>query len=109
MLRRAALALAILALVAPAAAPVRAGDDDGACTRKGHRLYGRVKVVDAFPDLKVKVVDAFPDLKVKVVDAFPDACGRWKFVDAFPDFTIKYVDAFPDLTIKHVDAFPGLP
>ncbi|MCE9572373.1 MAG: hypothetical protein K8W52_04390 [Deltaproteobacteria bacterium] len=109
MLRRAVLAIALLALVVPATAPVSAGDGDSACTKKGHRLYGKVKVVDAFPDLTVKVVDAFPDLKVKIVDAFPDSCGRWQFVDAFPDFTIKYVDAFPDLTIKHVDAFPGLP
>jgi late competence protein required for DNA uptake (superfamily II DNA/RNA helicase) len=109
MLRRALVAAALIVLALPAATPVRAGDGDSACTKGGHRLYGKVKVVDAFPDLKVKVVDAFPDLKVKIVDAFPDSCGKWQFVDAFPDFTIKYVDAFPDLTIKHVDAFPGLP
>lgn len=107
MIRRAALVTALLGMIA--LAPVHAGDGDSACTKNGHRLYGRVKVVDAFPDLEVKIVDAFPDLKVKIVDAFPDSCGRWQFVDAFPDFTIKYVDAFPDLTIKHVDAFPGLP
>ncbi len=79
------------------------------CVLAGRPLAGRVKVVDAFPDLKVKVVDAFPDLKVKVVDAFPDSCGRWQRVDAFPDFTVQFVDAFPDLTIREVDAFPGLP
>ncbi len=79
------------------------------CTLAGRPLAGRVKVVDAFPDLKVKVVDAFPDLKVRWVDAFPDSCGRWQRVDAFPDFTVQFVDAFPDLTIREVDAFPGLP
>lgn len=79
------------------------------CTLGGHRLAGRVKVVDSFPDLKVKIVDAFPDLKVRWVDAFPDSCGRWQRVDAFPDLTIQFVDAFPDLTIREVDSFPGLP
>ena len=79
------------------------------CTLKGKRLYGKVKIVDAFPDLKVQIVDAFPDLKVQVVDAFPDKCGKWKMVDAFPDVKIQMVTAFPDLKIKYVTAFPGLP
>jgi hypothetical protein len=79
------------------------------CSLNGHKLYGKVKVVDAFPDLKVQIVDAFPDLKVKKVDAFPDKCGMWKMVDAFPDLKIQFVNAFPDLKIKYVDAFPGLP
>jgi hypothetical protein len=78
------------------------------CTFNGIKLNGKVKVVDAFPDIEVKVVSAFPDIKVKQVDAFPDSCGEWQFVDAFPDFTIKYVDAFPDINVQFVDAFPGL-
>ncbi|MEZ4380962.1 MAG: hypothetical protein R3A79_06415 [Nannocystaceae bacterium] len=86
--------------------PAAVGRD---CTLGGVRLQGRVRVVDAFPDLRVQVVDAFPDLKVKWVDAFADECGRWQAVDAFPDLTIQYVDSFPDLRIKVVDAFPGLP
>ena len=68
------------------------------CSLKGKKLFG-----------KVKVVDAFPDLKVQVVDAFPDKCGKWKMVDAFPDVKIQMVTAFPDLKIKYVNAFPGLP
>ena len=68
------------------------------CTLKGKKLFG-----------KVKIVDAFPDLKVQVVDAFPDKCGKWKMVDAFPDVKIQMVTAFPDLKIKYVNAFPGLP
>jgi hypothetical protein len=79
------------------------------CALKGKRLFGKVKIVDAFPDLKVQIVDAFPDLKVQVVDAFPDRCGKWKMVDAFPDLKIQMVKAFPDLKIKYVNAFPGLP
>lgn len=81
----------------------------GGCIHGGHNLQGKVKVVDAFPDLKVKVVDAFPDLNVQWVDSFPDRCGRWQRVDSFPDFTIQFVDAFPDLTIREVTSFPGRP
>jgi len=79
------------------------------CTFDNIKLYGKVQVVDAFPDIKVQIVDAFPDLNVQVVDAFPDECGKWQFVDAFPDFKVQFVDAFPDIKIQYVDAFPGLP
>lgn len=79
------------------------------CTLKGKKLQGRVKVVDAFPDLRVAVVSSFPDLKVEMVQSFPDACGRWQLVESFPDFTIQYVESFPDLRIQKVTSFPGLP
>ena len=75
---------------------------------KGIRLYGKVRVVTAFPDIKVQVVDAFPDLKVQKVSAFPDSLGKWQFVTGGEDFTIQFVDAFPDIKIKFVSAFPGL-
>lgn len=74
---------------------------------KGIRLWGKVRVVNAFPDIKVQVVDAFPDLKVQKVNAFPDSLGKWQFVTSGEDFTIQYVNAFPDIKIKFVDAFPG--
>ena len=80
----------------------------GDCTCKGINLWGKVKVVNSFPDLRVQVVGGIPDLKVKVVGAFPDDCGEWQFVDAFPDFTIQFVEAFPDIKIKYVSAFPGM-
>jgi hypothetical protein len=89
--------------------PMAADGVTPACTAKGIRLAGRVKVVEAFADLTVRKVEAFPDLRVKRVTAFADDCGEWMFVDAFPDFTIRYVDAFADVTIKEVDAFPGVP
>lgn len=79
------------------------------CTFKGFKLYGKIKVVESFPDVKVKVVESFPDLKVKVVESFPDDCGKWKFVESFPDTKIKFVESFPDVKIKYVDAFPGKP
>lgn len=102
------LGLVAVSLVASAAPrPMAAIGDD--CTLGGKRLYGRVQVVDAFPDLRVQRVDAFEDLRVQWVDAFADRCGRWQQVDAFPDLRIQYVDAFPDLRIRAVDAFPGKP
>jgi len=82
---------------------------DKNCQCKGFKLYGRVKVVTDFPDLKVKIVENFPDLKVQVVENFPDQCGKWTFVDNFPDFKIKFVTDFPDLKIKFVENFPGKP
>lgn len=82
---------------------------DSDCTYKGFKLYGKVQIVDAFPDVKVQIVDAFPDLKVQVVSSFPDDCGEWQFVDAFPDVKVQIVDAFPDVKIQYVSSFPGKP
>ncbi len=74
----------------------------------GIRLCGRVRVVDAFADIKVQVVDAFADLRVRRVSTFPAEIGEWQFVSVGEDFTIEFVDAFPDIKIEFVDAFPGL-
>jgi hypothetical protein len=79
------------------------------CCWKGHKLYGKIKIVDSFPDIRVQVVDSFADLRVQRVDSFADRCGRRQFVDSFPDLKIKFVDSFPDIKIKFVDSFPGLP
>jgi hypothetical protein len=79
------------------------------CRFEGQNLYGRVKVVNSFPDFRVKVVNSFPDLKVMTVESFPDRCGRWKFVDSHEDFTVKFVDSHEDFSIKYVTAFPGMP
>ena len=77
------------------------------CSYNGIPLYGKVKVVNSFPDIKVKVVSSFEDLDVQTVNAFADKCGKWQFVDSFPDFKIQFVDTFPDITIKFVQSFPG--
>ena len=73
----------------------------------GIRLWGKVRVVNSFPDIKVQVVDSFPDLRVQKVTSFPDELGKWQFVTSGEDFTIQFVDAFADITIQFVDAFPG--
>ena len=90
------------------ASPSFAGKIGKDCTYKGKNLYGKVQVVDAFPDFRVSVVSAFGDLNVQRVDAFANSCGRWQFVDAFPDFKVQFVDAFSDFDIQYVDAFPGV-
>lgn len=78
---------------------------DGYCN--GIRLWGKVKVVNNFADLKIQVVQSFPDLKVKIVNAFPDSLGKWQFVENGEDFTVQFVENFPDIKIKFVDSFPG--
>ncbi|HEY1086750.1 MAG TPA: hypothetical protein VGE37_03615 [Archangium sp.] len=78
------------------------------CTFNGKKLYGKIQVVTAFPDVKVQVVNAFPDVKVEKVNAFPDKCGKWQMVTAFPDTKVQFVTAFPDVKIKYVTAFPGV-
>ena len=70
-------------------------------------LFGKIEVVDNFPDVKVKKVDNFPDIKVKWVDNFADEPGKWKKVDNFADYKVKFVDNFPDYKVKMVDNFPG--
>ncbi|MCX6251009.1 MAG: hypothetical protein NTX61_09665 [Bacteroidetes bacterium] len=79
------------------------------CTYKGMKLYGKIKLVSNFPDIKVQIVENFPDLKVQLVENFPDDCGQWKIVENFPDLKVQIVENFPDIKVKFVDNFPGLP
>jgi len=71
-------------------------------------IYGRIQIVDSFPDCKVKIVSSFEDMRVKVVTSFSDDVALWEFVDSFPDYKIQIVDSFPDFTIRYVDSFPGV-
>ena len=97
-------------LIAAALTPVsaHAGINKTACTLNGYPLFGKVQVVESFPDLKVQVVTSFPDLKVQQVGSFPDECGKWQMVDSFPDVKIQYVDSLPDIKVQFVSSFPGL-
>ena len=74
---------------------------------KTFNLYGKVKIVESFPDIKVQLVESFPDLKVKIVESFPDQCGKIKLVESFPDVKVQLVESFPDIKVKIVDSFPG--
>ena len=83
--------------------------DTSGCTYKGFKLYGKIQVVDSWPDVKVKIVESFPDLKVKVVENWPDDCGEWQFVDNWPDLEVQFVESFPDIKVKFVENWPGKP
>ena len=96
-------------LLAVWAAPARSGAVSSSCRYKGIQLYGKVQVVDSFPDLKVEKVSSFPDLNVQQVSSFPNSCGQWQMVSSFPDFTVQWVSSFPDLKVQLVDSFPGVP
>lgn len=107
--RRFALAGAALFSLCPLLLRADAKVDKAGCSYNGIKLYGKVQVVESFPDLKVKVVTSFPDLKVKTVSSFPDECGKWQMVESFPDFKIQFVSSFPDVSIEYVESFPGVP
>ncbi len=81
----------------------------GDCTYKGLKLYGKVQIVEHFPDLKIQIVEHLPDLLVQKVEHFPNACGQWQIVDHFPDLKVQIVEHLPDLKIQWVDHFPGVP
>jgi len=97
--------LLIMILAIPAAIAGEKISPD--CTFNGKKLYGKVRFVQAFADVKVQVVTGFPDLKVKMVNAFPDSCGKWQAVDSFEDLKVQIVEGFPDIKIQFVEAFPG--
>ncbi len=75
---------------------------------KTYKLYGKVKIVDSFEDIKVKIVDSFEDADIKIVNSFENTCGKVKIVDSFEDVKVKIVDSFEDIKIKIVDSFEGI-
>ena len=79
-----------------AAADVKIDKENCTITKDGktYKLYGKVKIVDSFEDIKVKIVDSFEDADIKIVDAFEDSCGKVKIVDSFEDIKIKIVNSF---------------
>jgi len=70
-------------------------------------LFGKIKVVEHFPDVKIQVVEHFPDIKVKLVEHFADSPGEWTMVEHFPHYKVQFVSHFPDYKIKYVEHFPG--
>ena len=75
---------------------------------KTYKLYGKVKIVDSFEDIKVKIVDAFEDVDIKIVGSFEDSCGKVRIVEQFEDVKVKIVDSFEDVKVKIVDHFEGV-
>lgn len=92
---------------------VKPGIDKQNCTYtnkdgKTFNLYGKVKIVEHFPDIKVQIVESFPDVEVELVEHFPDQCGKVKLVESFPDVKVQIVNSFPDIKVKIVEHFPGV-
>jgi hypothetical protein len=111
-MRRSAVISVVVSLVALVVVLSRPADAGGgfnksSCTFNGKKLYGKIQIVTAFPDVKVQEVTAFEDVAVQKVTAFADSCGEWQFVTAFPDTKVQFVKAFPDVKIRYVTAFPG--
>ena len=75
---------------------------------KAFPLYGKVKLVENFEDIKVKIVDNFEDVDIKLVNHFEDRCGKVKLVENFEDVKVKIVDNFEDIKVKIVDNFEGV-
>ena len=67
-----ALALCLLFALGASATDVKIDAKNCTITKDGktYPLYGKVKLVNAFEDVKVKIVDSFEDVKVKLVDSF---------------------------------------
>lgn len=82
--------------------------DKQSCTYEGKKLYGRVKIVENFPDITIEVVEQLPDIDIKIVEHFPEKCGEWELVENFPDLKVKIVQHNADLKVKFVRNFPGL-
>ena len=79
-------------------------------TKDGHtyKLYGKIKIVESFPDIKVQIVESFPDVDIQIVDSFPDSCGKVKLVESFPETKVQIVNSFPDIKVRLVNSFPGV-
>jgi hypothetical protein len=71
------------------------------------KLFGKIKYVQHFPDVKIQIVEHFPDIKVHVVEHFPDGPGKWQMVEHFPDYEVQIVEHFPDYKVKFVEHFPS--
>ena len=87
--------------VASATSVSKDGIDKEYCTftkdGKTFRLYG-----------KVRIVDNFEDIKVRIVDNFEDESGRVRIVDNFEDVKVRIVDNFEDIKVRIVDNFEGV-
>ena len=103
--------IALMAAPAAAQSPGGVGGDQRPCEFQGHRLAGRVRVVDAFPDFNVKIEDdeRKGELHVRRVEQPAELCGEWQFVDGMADFTIRFVESGEDFTITWVKDKPGIP
>lgn len=83
--------------------PEQKGFDKETCTFNGKKLYGKIKIVDSFEDVKVKVVNSLEDIEVNITNSLADECGEWIIVDSHEDIRVKYVDSLEDIKIKFIN------
>ncbi len=108
-----AVALAFcLVTAASAQAPGGVVNDQRPCEFQGHRLMGKVRIVDSFPDFNVKIMDDEnrAELRVRMLSAGrPEGCGEWQIVGGLADFTVRFVESGEDFRIAFVKDDPGIP
>ena len=106
------LFLAVSAVIAMSAWASDVVIDKKNCTvtkdGKTFPLYGKVKIVDNWEDIKVKIVDNWEDVDIRIVDSFEDSCGKVKLVDNWEDVKVKIVDNWEDIRVKIVDNWEGV-
>lgn len=110
-MRAAALALCLVT-AASAQAPGGVVNDQRPCEFQGHRLMGKVRIVDSFPDFNVRVMDdpKRAELRVRKLSVgMPEVCGEWQIVDGLADFTVRFVENGEDFRIVFVKDDPGIP
>lgn len=102
--------IALLCAGSVMAADVRIDKENCTVTKDGktYKLYGKVKIVENFEDIKVKLVDNFEDVDVKLVENFENTCGKVKLVENFEDVKVKIVENFEDIKVKLVENFEGV-
>ena len=110
-MKRIAFILLSMAFVLSAiASDVKIDKENCTITKDGktYNLYGKVKIVNNFEDIKVKIVDCFEDVDVRIVEHFEDSCGKVKIVENYEDVKVKIVDSFEDIRVKLVEHFEGV-
>lgn len=77
---------------------------------KTYPLYGKVQIVEDYPDFTVKITDDFYDLVIKETGNVQCECGEYRLSDDYPDIRIKIVDDYPDIRVRYAgwNEFPGL-
>ncbi len=65
-------------------------------------LYGKIKIVDDYEDVRVKIVDDYEDVRIEIVDDYSNSCGRIEIVDDYEDVRVKIVDDYEDVRVDIV-------
>ncbi len=103
-LRSAAIFCCLLSAILPQTASMK----NPFCSFDGKQLFGKVKFVDSYEDIKIKYVDSNEDIKVEFVNSSPNDCGEWQEVTSYEDIKVKVVTSGEDIKVKKVTSSPGM-